>query len=558
MSLELVQIAVLLPLLAAVLVGALPRSEPALARALGLVAALVELALVMKLVLDFDPSGPLVQQRASWSWLPAHGVEWSLGVEGGSLWWLVLIAVVVPLALMSGGPSRPGEPPLIVGMLGLEAAWIAVVLAQDLLSMAAAWEFATVATIILLGERGDGKRGIAGRVGAARRFAGPALVSAAAFAGLVVLIGVASSHARDGVLDWDLASLASVTLPASWQRLGLGLALLTLVCGLPLLPLQVPLAQVCSSGPTPVVAAVLGVGMPMSLFLLRRVLLPCLPLALAEWADPLAALVVVGAIYGALACWAEREPGRLLAHVALVHLSLGVVAVLAGSVSASQGLGPYLLAHGLGLTMLTAVLHSLRRNGVRDLAELAGWAEVAPRSLVAGLAGALICLGLPGSAGFVGSLAVVSGALAEGQPALQHPGVWVLLAAAAVGLGSLGVVRGLWLAGRGVPRRGADQARDLGMRESIVACSAVVLALGLGLLPAPLLARTQVALEAGAEALALRRCLAIEAREQPRPRLDEELDAVCLDPRARIRQFYGLETEDAAASEPSPAQEASP
>ena len=550
MSLELTQIAVLVPLLAAVLVGALPRSEPGLARALGLIGALVELLVLGRLVWGYDPAGPAVQELSTWSWLPSHGVAWSLGVDGGALWWLVLIAAIFPLALMIGGRPRPGEPPLIVGMLGLQAAWVAVVLSRDLLSLAAAWEFATITTVILLGERGDGKRGIPGRVAAARRFAGPMLLGAAALLALAVMLGVAYAHANDGVWSWELDALSTVTLPASLQQLGFVLGLVVVACSLPLIPLQVPLAQVCTSGPTPVVAVALGVGMPMGVFVLARVLVPLLPLAIGQWADPLAALAVAGAVYAGLACWAEREPGRLLAHAALVHMSLAIVAALSGSAAAAHGLGPYLLAHGLGLTVLTAVFHSLRRDGVHDLAELAGWASVAPRGLFAALFGALVLFGAPGSAGFIGGLGIVAGVIQAGDPALQHPSAWVLLAGGAVGLGSLGVVRGLWLAGRGVPRPGAKaRSNDLGLRETLVVGAALGLAVILGVVPGGLLARAEPATRAGAESYALRRCLAIEAREQLRPRRDAELVGVCLDPVARIRQFYGLASPEATSPE---------
>ena len=195
-------------------------------------------------------------------------------------------------------------------MLVLQAAWVAVALARDLVTLAACWELATVVAVILVGERGDGRMGVAGRTAAARRYAAHVLPGAAALIGVVILLGVSHAHANGGLWSWRLDELALVTLPEDVQMLGFALVVLTLATTLPLVPFQGALAPVCVSGPTPVVAVLLGAGMPMAVFLLERVGMPLFPLASGEWAEPLAAVAMIGAIYGALACWAEREPGR--------------------------------------------------------------------------------------------------------------------------------------------------------------------------------------------------------------------------------------------------------
>lgn len=545
MILELTTLAVLVPLATALVVGALPRSEPALARAVGLVGALLELGVIAALVIGFDPSGPAVQHAVVYPWLPSYAIAWSLGVDGEALATLLIIALVVPLALVIGGRPRPGEPPLVVGMLGLQAAWVVVVLARDLVTLAAAWELATVIAVILLGERGDGKMGVPGRTAAARRYAAHVLPGAAALIGVVVLLGVGHAHATGGAWSWDLDALARISLPAGTQQLGFALVVIVVGTALPLVPIHGALAPICVSGPTPVVAALLGAGMPLALFLLLRVGLPMFPLAAGEWADPLAALAVVGAIYAALVCWAERQPGRLLAHVAVLHLSLAIIAAVSGSAAARVALGPYLIAHGLGLTMLTTICHALRRDGVDNLGELAGWAAVAPRGPTLALLGTLLLLGVPGTAGFIGELGLVIAVLREGDLELLRPATWTLLAAACVGLGSLGLLRSLWHAGRGSPRPGlAKRIRELDLRETSVCVAAFALALAFGVAPAWLLTRSEPAARAAVEHLHHARCLAIQARASLRPRTHAELEAslgpTCLDPAAQIRRHYNI------------------
>ncbi len=542
MSIGLTTLAVLVPLAAAVVVGVLPRSEPGLVRRIGRIGALLELIVIGLLLLRFDPEGPPVQQLDVHAWLPGLGVAWSLGLEGSSLAPLALVGLIFPLALLIGPPPRPGEPPLVVGMLVLQAAYVGFLLARDLIVLAACWELAIVISIVLVGERGDGKQGVAGRTSAARRYALHVLPGALSLLAAIVLLGVAHSHATGGAWAWDMDALAEVVMPAPLQQLGFVLVLITLAAALPLFPLQSWLGPLGATGPTPVIAVLAGVGMPMAVVLLQRVALPSFPLAAGEWADPLAAIAVVGAAYAALACWAEREPGRLLGHAALLHVALAVIAALSGSAGARASLGLYLLAHGLGLTMLATVFGWLRRQQVGNLGELAGWAAVAPRALAMAMAAVLVLVGLPGTVGFVAELGVVAGVIGDdGSLELLRPRVWASLAVILTSLGGLGILRSLWHAGRGKPRPGlAPRLAAFEAREQAVGVLALSLALVGGFASGPLLARILPAEQRAVDELHRARCLAIEGSQQPRPRLRDEFVSLCLDPAARIRQVYGL------------------
>ena len=106
MSIELTMLAVWIPLGAALVVGAVPRSEPALARALGLAGTLVELAVIVAMVASFDPAGAPVQREVVVPWLPAYGVAFSLGIDGEVLAPLLVLGLVVVLALLIGGRLR--------------------------------------------------------------------------------------------------------------------------------------------------------------------------------------------------------------------------------------------------------------------------------------------------------------------------------------------------------------------------------------------------------------------------------------------------------------------
>ncbi len=542
-------LAVLVPLAAAVVVATVPRSEPGVVRGLGLLACLIELAVIATLVLGWDPEGAAVQARVVQPWLASFGVAWSLGLDGTLLAPLVLVGAVVPLAMLLGQRPRPGEPSPVIGMLVVQAAWVAVLLARDLVVLATSWEIATVTLVVLLGERGDGKLGVPGRTAAARRYAAHVLPGAAALVAAVALLGVAHSHASggSGTWSWDIDAVAQVVLPAKLQTLGFVLVMISVATTLPLLPLQGWLGPLGACGPTPALALLTGVGMPMAVVLVQRVAMPLFPLAAGEWADPLAAIAMLGAGYAALACWAEREPGRMLGHAALLHSSLALLAVLVGTTAGRLALGPILLAQGVGLTLLALVFGWLRRRSVGNLGELAGWAAVAPRSLALAMAGVLILAGLPGTVGSFGQLDLAITLLdGESQLELLHPRTWALLAPALLGLGTLGLLRSLWHAARGRPRPVLrERLSEIDGREQIVGVVLVGLALALSLAVGSLTRTSQAAHQRAVDDFHLARCLAIEAREQPRPRMRAEFVSLCLDPAARIRQVYGLPAPEA-------------
>jgi NADH-quinone oxidoreductase subunit M len=548
-------LAVLVPLAAALVVGAVPRSEPGLVRALGLLGCVIELVLIATLLIGWDPEGAAVQQWAVYPWLPSFGVAWSLGLDGTVLAPLLLIGLVFPLALMIGPGPRREEPPVVVGMLVLQSAWVAVLLARDLVMLATCWEIATITMVVLLGERGDGKTGVPGRTAAARRFAAHVLPGAAALIAAVALLGVAHSHASGGTWSWDIDEVAQVVMPAQLQALGFVLVMITLATALPLVPLQGWLGPVGASGPTQVLAVLTGVGMPMAVILLQRLAIPMFPLAAGEWADPLAVIAMVGAGYAALACWAEREPGRLLGHAALLHFSLALLAVLSGTSAGRLALGPIVLAHGVGLTLLALVFGWLRRREIGNLGELAGLAAVAPRALALAIAGVLVLGGLPGTVGFFGQLdlaiVLLGGGASTDDASLEllHPRTWAVLAPLLLGLGTLGLLRSLGHAARGRPRQALlERLSEIDRREQIVGALLVGLGLGLALVIGPLAERSSDAHQRAIDDFHLGRCLAIEAREQQRPLLRDELVSLCLDPAARIRQAYGLDPVDHEAT----------
>jgi NADH-quinone oxidoreductase subunit M len=543
------ELALAWPVLAAVCVAAVPRSEARLARSVAVIGALIELLMLIRVALAYTPDGPTVQLASSHAWLPSYAIAWTFGLDALALPFVLVLALVTPLALLIGGPPRPGESLRAGVVLLLQASWLGVVAARDLITLVIAWELATVLTVLGLGTRGDGHTALRNTPlenRAMRRYARMALLGGACLLGAVVVLGVARAHATSGLWTWRLDALAHTTLPVSTQALGFVLVLVAVASSLPLLGLQGPLVAICVSGPSSIVALVLGVGMPMGLVLLMRVALPMFPLLAGEWADPLAAVAAVGAVYAGLVAWGERSLGRVLAHLALVHMSLAIIAVLSISADAWVALGPYLLAHALGLTTLTCVSHALRRDGIVDLADLSGWAAAAPWAVTSATIAIALVIGVPGSAGFIGELGIVVGVIERGSPGLLRPIVWIALAAVCLGLAGLGALRNIWQAARGRARPSLTTiVHDLGPGERVAVVAASLFAVVFGLMPQGLLGRVEPDASEQVEELVWSRCLAIEAREQPRPRTREWfLDAagsVCLDPLARIRLYYGLD-----------------
>ena len=392
------------PLAGSALLTVLPRrTADRTAAWLGVVISAVTFGVVLVVAGTFDRTRPQqVQLETDLPWVPAFGMRFHLGVDGVSLPFVVLTALLVLCCCVYTVRVRPvaGRVKALTALvLLLEVGMLGTFTALDLLLFFLSFEIVLVPMWFVIAWWGE-PQDRPGRTAAATTFILYTLAGSALMLAGFLLVG-----AQAGTLD--LVELAARSGEGLTPRVQL-LAALAIVGGLavkvPLWPLHTWLPDAHAKAPTVGSVLLAGVLLKMGSYGLVRVALPVVPDGVAQIAPWLAGLAVVGIVYGSLACLAQSDLKRLVAYSSVGHMGfvvLGVATLTPAGVNGSIYAG---LAHGIITGLLFFLAGAVKdRHGTTDMAALGGGLYVRLPRLGALLAFACVAsLGLPGLAGFWG------------------------------------------------------------------------------------------------------------------------------------------------------------
>ena len=481
----------LLPLLGALACLALPRGEHGLARAIGFVTTLVTFLLSLALLLKFEPGVATFQMVEKRSWIEAIGASYHVGVDGISLFLVLLTTFLTPIVMLSAFKSIEHKVrEFVISMLILEVGVIGTFIALDLFLFYVLFEVMLVPMYLIIGIWG-GER----RIYASIKFVIYTMVGSLAM--LVAIFYLASRHQEiAGKWTFELAELQRVLLPANvqvWCFLAFGLAFAIKV---PLFPLHTWLPDAHVEAPTAGSVILAGVLLKVGTYGFLRFAMPLFPAAAYQLAPWMIALAVIGIVYGALVAYAQNDVKKLVAYSSVSHLGVVVLGTFAATKTSVAG-GLYtMIAHGLstgGLFLWIGAIYERRHT--RRIDEFGGlWAQVPVLSAIF-MIFTLASVGLPGLCGFVGeflTLAGSFGAYAEGVPnaAAWHPHWMVGIATTAVILGAVYMLTMYQKVIFGPLTKPENRAlKDASARELGVFVPVIIMIVLLGVFPQPLLAR---------------------------------------------------------------------
>jgi NADH-quinone oxidoreductase subunit M len=402
---------VFLPLAGAILVllaggrGDRPEREP-LVRNLSLLVSLLTFAATLYLWYRFDPASAEFQFMETHDWMPGFGIRYIVGVDGISLFLVILTGFLTPLALLSSWGSVHKSVKLFsFFILALETAMIGVFVSVDLFLFYIFWDAMLIPMYFLIGIWGYERRVYAAVKFILYTMGGSVLM-------LLAIIGLAWAYKNAfGEPSFSLIDISRVQLSQStewWFFLAFALAFAIKV---PLFPFHTWLPDAHVEAPTAGSVILAGVLLKMGTYGLLRFAFPLFPHAAAYFAPILALLAVIGIIYGALVAMVQPDMKKLVAYSSVSHLGFVVLGLCAMNAQGVQGAIYQMLNHGVstgGLFMIVGMLSDRRHT--RLISEFGGLKEVMPRLVAVFLVVTLSSIALPGLNGFVGEFYILLGA----------------------------------------------------------------------------------------------------------------------------------------------------
>ena len=479
LGIPLLTLLVVLPLVGAVMVSLMNKAQAEQIKLVALVFSLVTGALSVYMLAKF-PSGQAGFQFVSQqSWVSEWGISWHLGVDGISLFLVVLTGVLFPLVIIGIDPHHD-QKPYLAWMLLLEAGVMGSFLSLDLFLFFVFFEIVLVPMYFLIGNWGYEKRVYAATKFFIYTMAGSAFM-------LVGIVATAFLARRDiGYLTFNLVEIAEKSNFATGTGRWLFVAfMIAFAVKVPLFPLHTWLPDAHTQAPTGGSVILAGVLLKMGTYGMLRFGVYLFPEA-TLWAKPvLFTLAVIGILYGAIAASMQKDLKRLVAYSSVAHLGFIVLGTFALTSQSLTGGVMQMVNHGVSTGALFLMVGMIyERRHTRQIAELGGIQSVAPIFAGFFMVVMLSSIGLPGLNGFVGEFLILIGSFETAR-------WWVVVATLGVILAALYLLWAYQRVFHGEPSEANKTFPEITRREGLLLGVFVAAIVFTGIYPKPMLNRIE-------------------------------------------------------------------
>ncbi len=479
---------VIVPAVAAVLVALVPARHAPLARWLGVAAATGVGVLSVGLLWPFEVGDPGFQLVVDRSWIAELGVSWHLGVDGISLFLVLLTGVLFPLVMAGVSPhaeaAHHDARAYTAWLLVLEAGCMGAFLALDLFVFFVMFEVVLVPMYFLIGGWGYGESSKAATKFFLFTMAGSAFL-------LVGVLAVAFLNQRaTGTLTFDLVTLAEhqelATGTGRWLFLAFAAAFAVKT---PIFPLHTWLPDAHTQAPTAGSVILAGVMLKLGTYGFLRFAIYLFPEAAAYFAPLLVTLGVIGIVYAAVVAAVQPDLKRLIAYSSVAHLGFIVLGLFAFTRQSLTGSVVQMVSHGVStgaLFLLVGMIYERRHT--REVAKLGGLQKSAPVLAATFTIVMFSSIGLPGLNGFVGEFLILLGSFETRR-------WWVVVATTGVILAAVYLLWAYQRVFHGTPEGENARMPDLTLREGLVLVPLLAAIVFMGVYPRPVLDRVQPAVD---------------------------------------------------------------
>ena len=421
-------LAVFLPIAGMLVVLAVPRAEEQLAKVVTLVTTGVTFGVTVAIAIgfDYDATGKL-QYVVDKRWIDVISTRYNVGLDGISLPLLLLSSFLTLLCVIYSWNHfpEPHNPKAFLALIMLlEVGLNGTFVAQDLILFFIFFELVLLPMFFMIGVWG----------GPNREYAAIKFFLFTMFGSAFMLLGFLALFWQLGTFQIpELAAMGGGGLVRSTQNLIFAGMFLGFAIKVPMFPFHTWLPDAHTEAPTVGSVLLAAVMLKLGTYGFVRIALPVLPEAAEDWAPWIGLLAVIGIIYGALCCLAQRDLKRLIAFSSVAHMGfvmLGIATLTDFGINAAV-FG--MVAHGLITGMLFFVAGSIQyRFETREMSRLGGLLTLTPKMGWILAFCAMASLGLPGLAGFWGEFPAILSAY-EPASSLSEATFRTYMVVAAVG-----------------------------------------------------------------------------------------------------------------------------
>jgi NADH-quinone oxidoreductase subunit M len=477
---DLLNVLLWLPLAVGLACFAWPRGA---VRWLSLSGTIATLALAIVLVADFQSGVSGLQHVVNESWIPDLGVRYQLGIDGISVFLVLLTALAWAAATAFSAFRLIDRPRNYYFLLGLaETATLGAFVAQDLLLFVLFFDLMLVPFFFLIGSFGTGDRVAATLKMMIYTLAGSLLMLVGAIATAILVSD------QTGELTFSMAALRENVLSEGSQDWIFCFFAAAFLVKMPAVPIHGWMPDAYRAAPLPVLALLSGVLSKVAAYGFLRIVLPIYPDATVQFQELILVIALAGILYGSAMAFTQTNVRLIAGYSSIAQLGFITAGIFALRADGADGSVLQMVNHGLVVVPIFLIIALLaERTGTEDLREMGGLAMRAPVLTAMFLIVTLATLAMPGSANFIGEFYILNGLF-------QAKVVYAVVAIIGVALAAFYALR---LFQRTMHNRLAKEgtSREISLRDGLVLAPLVAVIVALALYPGFILERGEASVE---------------------------------------------------------------
>lgn len=458
---------IFLPVLGALILLLLGRRQELAIKWVSLIFTLLTFIASLPLFFNFDKSRADMQFVEIMDWIPAWNIKYYLGVDGISVLFVLLSALLGPLCvLISWHSIKDKVKEFYIALLLIEAAMIGVFCSLDFFLFYVFWEAMLIPMYLIIGVWGGPRR-----IYSAIKFFLYTLAGS-----VLMLVGIIVLYFNGGH-TFDILSLMSQKFPYKLQLLLFWAFFAAFAVKVPMWPVHTWLPDAHTEAPTAGSVILAGILIKMGAYGFLRFSLPLFPDATRAMAPVMLTLSVIAIIYGAVICLVQSDLKRLIAYSSVSHMGFVTLGIFALNQQGLEGGLLQMINHGIvtgALFLLVGVIYD--RSHSREISHYGGVATVLPVYAGFFMVFTLASIGLPGLNGFIGEFLIILGGFKASKLAGALAATGIIIGAAYM----------LWLYQRVFFQEvnpNIKGYKDMDLREIITLSPLVVLVLWIGVYP---------------------------------------------------------------------------